>query len=180
MTDAQPPLYVSFYSIVVKREAVTRSFPGGLDEFDRVHQAARANEHLSVLVRMSMLDVDLVFQKLHAAGLIPGEDFGLMEMHQGVLLACRGIRGIGKEREAFIMEWWAQFDPTYVAQPEDGVDQWVPPDEREPDHDEAVPPAPPSVANEPAASPKNKSGPRRVVFRTGPVHYLYDDDDDEE
>jgi len=176
VTDPHAPLLIGFFSVVVKRDAVAHRYLGGLEAFDRVHGAARRNQDLSLLVRMSMMDVDLVFRQLDASGLVAGKDFGLIEMHQGVLIACDGIRGIGREREPFVTEWWAQPDPAYVAEPGDSAYQWAPikpaaepPPEPQPD------PAPPL---EEAA--KSAEAPRRVSFGTGPVHYLYDEDDEED
>ena len=176
MTDPHAPLLIGFFSVVVKRDAVTRRYPGGLEAFDRVHGAARGNQDLSLLVRMSMMDVDLVFRQLDASGLVAGEDFGLIEMHQGVLIACDGIRGISQEREPFVTEWWAHLDPAYVAEPGDSSRQWAAIESAaEPSPVPQPEPAPPLERAAKSAKP-----PRRVSFGTGPVHYLYDEDDDED
>jgi hypothetical protein len=125
---ADEGLRVSHYSIVIKREAVGKRFPGGTEEFDRIHEPARSNGALSILVRMSLLDADLVFQKLHSVGLVPQEDFGLVDMQQGVLVPCHGIRGFGKELAPLVMAWSVQFDDSYRYQSEDVALEWQPPE----------------------------------------------------
>lgn len=112
-------LPTSFFSVVVRRDRVAERFPGGCAAFDAAVQPARSNGDLSVLVAMSMHDADLVFSKLHQAGLTPGEDFGLVDMRQGVLLPCHGVRTIGTERCDFVYEWAVSFDAAHRYQPED-------------------------------------------------------------
>lgn len=172
---ADKPLHVLHYSVVVKREAVARCYPGGLEDFERTLQPVRSNADLYLLARMSLEDADSIFEKLHAAGLVPGEDFGLFGMFNGALLPCNGIRPIGDERAPFVVEWRVQLDPDYVVPPEAGGYDWQPPEAEE--ARAAIEPVEPEVS-EAARAPS--APPRRVVFRTGPVHWVYDDDEEDE
>lgn len=115
---------VAFHSVVVRRDAVAKRFPGGTDQFDRTFKSTRGNADLTLLVSMSMDDADLVFSKLHRAGLVPGDAFGLVGMHQGVMVPCHGVRAIGIERAPLVVEWLVQFDPDYRYQPEDVALEW--------------------------------------------------------
>lgn len=169
---ADNSLPVLHCSAVVKREAVVRCYPGGPEDFERVLQPARSNVDLYVLARMSLEDADGIFVTLHAAGLVPGEDFGLFGMFNGALLPCNGIRPIGDERAPFVVEWRVKLDPDYVVPPEAGGYDWQPPEARV-----AIEPVEAEVS-EAATAPS--APPRRVVFRTGPVHWVYDDDDEDD
>jgi hypothetical protein len=159
------PLYVSFYSIVVKRSAVTLNYPGGLKEFDRVLEPARSSDALSVVVRMSLADANLASVRLYEGGLTPGEDFGLYEMHNGALAPCNGVRVIEQASETGLFQ-----SRTVVADPSYRYEQaaehytWQPPEAK--------------VATEPAKD-TGSSGPRRVVFGSGPVHWFFDDDEED-
>lgn len=159
------PLHISFYSVVVKRKALSTRYPGGAEEFDRV-LAARSNDALSLAVTMSLDDANRLFTRLHKAGLVPGEDFGLVGMYDGVLVPCHGIRIVRDEDElGVVCDRHAVADEGYRYQPEDEAYSWQPPEP------EVVPEAPQDAVS---------SGPRRVVFGSGAVHWLYDDDDDDD
>lgn len=167
-------LPTSFFSVVVRRDRVAERFPGGCHAFDAALQPARSNGDLSVLVTMSMDDADLVFSKLHHAGLRPGEDFGLVEMHQGALLPCHGVRAIGTERCELVYEWAVSFDPAYRYLPEDVRLEWT-----------AGPQAPhPNVAvarvDESAnpGPPRSRSWVRQVRRGAGLIHWAGGDEED--
>lgn len=159
----------------MKREAATHCYLGGLEDLERVLKHARSNADLYVLPRMSLDDADLVSVKLHAAGMVPGEDFGLFGMFNGALLPCNGIRPIGDERAPFVVEWRVQLDRDYVVPPEAEGYDWQPPEAEE---RRAAIERVEAQALEVPRSPT--APPRRVVFRTGPVHWAYDDDDEDE
>jgi hypothetical protein len=184
------PLYISFYSVVVKRSAVARSYPGGVEEFDRTFGAARSSDALSVMVAMSLSDVDWRLDRLFAAGLIPGADIAVAEMHHGPLLTCPGVAFSSNGIE-FTPKWSAVAveGPEGAVGSRDGREaytpgnafeySWSPPGALESQE------APEAEAPEPLATPEapratDSTSPRRVVFGSGPVHWLYDDDDDED
>lgn len=127
------PLPIVFFSVVVKRAAVARSFPGGTDAFDRSFQPANSNDDMSTVTTMSWRDADCILGKLHAAGLTVGEDFGVMERWQGVLIPCHGIRSISRGGPGvFGDELFARLDENYRYQPKDVVFHWQPPEPPKP------------------------------------------------
>jgi len=91
MIDDPLALHASFYSVVVKASAVTRSFPGGIEGFDAQLRITRRTTSLLLLVYMSVGDVEHVLDKLQRAGLEPGEDLAVGDMMLGPLLPCPGI-----------------------------------------------------------------------------------------
>lgn len=161
---------VAFYSVVVRRDAVAKRFPAGTDQFDRTFKSTRGNAHLTLLVSMSMDDASVTFGQLEEAGLVPGEDMGLVDMHQGVLLPCHGIRAIADERSEFVVEWSVQADESYRYGPEDAVLVWGP----------LSPPEPVVVPDAPAAPQVAKGSPwvRHVPRGGGLVHWTGGDDDE--
>lgn len=170
-------LPTSFFSVVVRRDGVAERFPGGCAAFDAAVQPARSNGDLSVLVTMSMDDADLVFSRLHQAGLRPGEDFGLVDMQQGALLPCHGVRTIGTERCELVFEWAVSFDPAYRYLPEDVRLEWS----AAATSPEVVPVTPRSP--HPPSPPHSASGRRwepGVGVRGGGLVHRFGGDDDEE
>lgn len=172
-----PALPTSFFSVVVRRDRVAERFPGGCHAFDAALQPARSNGDLSVLVTMSMDDADRVFSKLHHAGLRPGEDFGLVDMHQGALLPCHGVRTIGTERCEFVYEWAVSFDPAYRYQPEDVRLEW----NAAATSPEVVPVAPRSTRHPPSphGGPGRRWEPGVGLRGGGLVHRRGGDDEDD-
>ena len=185
------PLYISFYTIVVKRSAVVRSYPGGPEDFDRALEPSRRNRELFGFVRMSPADVDWTLDKLFAAGLVPGVDLAIGEMHHGPLLECPGVafRSDGIE---FVPKWTAEA----VEAPEGAVGSWngqeaytpgnalgyswSPPAAR---HSEEAPEGEPpeqQTAPKVTSAAEGSRPPTRAVFGSGPVHWLYHDDEPDE
>lgn len=182
------PFHISFYTIIVKRSAVVRSYPGGPVEFDRALEPSRSNRELFGVVRMSPADVDWTLDKLFAAGLVPGVDLAVGEMHHGPLLTCPGVafRSNGVE---FVPEWTAEA----IEAPEGAVGSW---DGREaytpgnalgyswsspaPRESQEAPEAEVHGSQATLQVTKAAEGsppPTRVVFGSGPVHWLYHDDE---
>ena len=84
-------LPVSFFSIVVLRQAVASRFPGGHQEFERNFQPTRQNRDLALLARMSPHDVEHTLSRLQACGITPGTDAAVVDMERGPVLDCPGI-----------------------------------------------------------------------------------------
>lgn len=174
---ASEPLFVSLFSIIVKRAAVARSFPGDVEEFERVYEPARKNGALFLLVRMSLNDVDHVLDRLFAQGLIPGQDIAVAGMVQGPLLECPGVVFETDDTEDVLFPSWTAnvaSDPEAPEAPEafwNGCTAFSP---NTLDYLWEAPRRPEVELSHEAV----KQTPRRVVFGTGPVHWLYDDDDD--
>ena len=68
MTSDPWALPAHFYSIIIKRQAIIRSFPGGVGEFERVHSPGK-NGALFQIGCMSHQDTDYVLSQLNDAGL---------------------------------------------------------------------------------------------------------------
>lgn len=116
---------------------------------------------------MSLGDVSRILNRLYAEGLIPGDDCAVADMHHGALFPCHGIRVSELRGEDRVFPAWvAEMDPSYRCEPEDMAFSWWPPE----------PPAAPAPPKEPGS----KRPPTHVVFGTGPVHWLYHDDDGDE
>lgn len=155
----------SFFSIVVKRAAVIQSFSGAVGSFERVHQPARKNGALFLLARMSLEDVETALAQLNEEGLVPGVDVAAAELHRGPILPCPGIV-FTSSGDPLFPTWTVNVDPHFVEPPRSA---------------ESARPAPASAPPTPTV-PKDEGRrpPTRVVFGSGPVHWLYHDDDDED
>lgn len=156
-------LPIVFYSIIVKRDAVTRSFPGGVDEFERVHPPYCKNGKLFLLAQMSRQDTEYVLSKLNDAGVTPGQDVAVGGMTEGAILECPGVRFWTDDPDAFPGRWFSNVDGSVLS----GI---------------TAPTFEPQVASAPiapaAASEPRKGSPRRVVGSL--IHYIYDDDCEDE
>lgn len=159
------PVNVVFYSTVVKRAAVDRKFLGGSEQFDRAFQPMRGNADLSLLASMAMDDARTLFGKLEQAGLVSGEDLGLVDMYEGVLIPCHGIRATVDEQALLDIAWAVQADESYRYGPEDVVLVWEP-----------VAPPEPAVPQETKGTPWVRHAPRGG----GLVHWTGGDEEEEE
>jgi hypothetical protein len=97
-------LSAAFYSVIIKRAAVIRSFPGEVEAFERHYQPPQKNGALFLLPMMSLDGVEHVLGRLAEAGVIPGEDVAVADMRHGPLLVCGGI-----EFENVADEWMAKW-----------------------------------------------------------------------
>ena len=156
----------TFYAAIVKWSAVVRSFPGGVEEFTRRFDPARKNGQLFSLPVMSLDDANSIFQQLYAEGIVPGQDVALVNMGTGYLVPCDGIRVTRRQASSGTVGHYVQCDPSYVVQPEDVLLEWNAP-------------AAPTPRKEPLAV-RAEQQPRRVTFRTGAVHWVYDGDEGDE
>ncbi len=91
MTAKLALLPVSFYSIVVLRQAVASRFPGGPEDFERIFEPTRQNRELALLVRMSVDDVEHTLSRLQSFNITPGTDAAVVDMERGPILDCPGI-----------------------------------------------------------------------------------------
>lgn len=158
MTSDPWALQAKFYSIIIKRQAIIRSFPGGVEEFERVHSPGK-NGGLFQIACMSLQDTEYVLARLNDAGVIPGKDIGVIDMLEGPLLECPGIafRCLG---DGFPHAWAVNVE-VGCAQLETLAEP------------EAQPtPSSPLVQAEAAA----RNGPRRVIGTL--IHHIYDEDED--
>jgi len=185
------PLFISFYTIIVKRSAVVRSYPGGPEEFDRVLEPSRSNRDLFGVVRMSPTDADWTLDKLFVADLVPGVDLAVGEMHHGPLLTCPGVafRPNGME---FVPEWTAEavealkgavrsWDGRKAYTPGNALGySWSPPATRETQEAPNAEPPKPQATPQVTRVADGSRSPTRVVFGSGPVHWLYHDDEENE
>ena len=164
------PLLVAFMSVIVKRSAVTRSYPDGVEGFLTRHRPTLQDGQLFSLPCMSLDDVDHILALLNDEGIIPGEDIAVCDMHAGPLLYCDGIRLELDSTDDFLGAWFTYCDPAYVAPraPE------VPCDPTEPLLAVEFP-APPVVIAKGESTPWH-----RVTFGNGPVHWIggYDEEDE--
>lgn len=110
MPDDPWALPAIFYSIIVKREAVVRSYLDGPEEFEQRFQPARKNGALYLLTVMSLMDAEAVLGKLNENGVIPGEDIAVADMVQGPMLECPGLafRRVG---QLLNTRWWVNVAP---------------------------------------------------------------------
>lgn len=83
---------VRFKSVVIKRRSIERRHHGGARAFDAAFPSARNDGGLSILVAMSLNGANHLFARLPEAGLEPGRDFGLVDMHVGVLIPCDDVK----------------------------------------------------------------------------------------
>jgi len=91
MLDYLSALPVSYFSIIVKREAVISRFPGGIEALGVRFGIFRQNSALLMLVSMSGGDATRITDDLERAGLRGGKDFAVGDMFQGPLLSCPGL-----------------------------------------------------------------------------------------
>lgn len=84
-------LLVSFFSVVVKIDAVVRRYPGGVEGLNAMHGIVRRNGTLAVIVSMSADEAGVIVENLRGSGLEPGKDIAVGDMMQGELLRCDGI-----------------------------------------------------------------------------------------
>lgn len=84
-------LPVGCYSIVVRHDAVIRSFPGGVKEFERVHQPVRSDWVLFMLIALSEEALHLVLARLAEADLRPGVDVAVADKLRRPILGCPGV-----------------------------------------------------------------------------------------
>lgn len=169
------PIPVVFKSVVIRREAIARGFYGGTSAFDAAFPTARNEAGLSILVAMSLNDANNLFTQLHAAGLAPERDFGLVDMDVGVVIPCDDVKvtqaasteiGIAPPR-------FVELSQGYRHQPTGLEMAWHPNLPEQPTAPIALPPTQP-IRQVPPRQPV------RVVFRSGPVHWFYPDDGDAE
>lgn len=115
---------ITFYSTLVLREAVARSYPGGLLAFERRFQPAQSTRALAKLVRMSVGDTEHLLGELNAAGLVPGVDVAVADMMQGPLLECPEI--IIEGEDDLLGRWLASACGGPPDQPETPPgDEWI-------------------------------------------------------
>lgn len=161
------PLLVTFKSIIIKRSALARSYPGGVEGFISRYRLPPQVGQLSSLSCMSLYDVEDILAQLNKAGIISGQDIAVCDMHEGPLLHCNSIRFERDNTEDFLSCWFAYYDPAYEAVEASG-EPCAPPEPMV-----AEPPPAPTVT-----SGKEESAPwHRVTFRTGPVHWIGEEDD---
>ncbi|MDD3798295.1 MAG: hypothetical protein PHE36_03845 [Novosphingobium sp.] len=130
-TDTDPwTLHGSFYSIIVKRAAVVRSYPGGVEAFERLEEPARKNGALFLLARMEPDGVDQALERLHRAGVVPGEDVAVLELASGPLLECPGVV-FASDGDFFLPKWSVIADPDYIPS-EAASMHWLPPEAPQP------------------------------------------------
>lgn len=119
-----------FYSVLVKRAAVARSYPGGVEAFERREQPIKKNGALFLLVSMDADGVDRHLLRLWEAGIVPGEDVAVGDMRQGPLLECPGI-AFSSDGELLFPTWAVNVDPAYNP-PGAAADRWQPPEPKAP------------------------------------------------
>lgn len=127
----------AFHSVIVKRDAVTCRYPGGIEAFEQAFRPSRKNGALFLLLFLSKQEVDLALGQLEAAGLGVPEDAIAADANRGPLMDCPGLT-FRSEGEGSETRWWVNVTPR---------------------------------------TPWTK-GPRRVIGSL--VHYVYEDDEDEE
>ncbi|WP_121120058.1 hypothetical protein [Croceibacterium ferulae] len=162
------PLPVHFQSVIVKRSAVARSYPDGVQAFIERYRPNCPEGQLFSLTCMSWEDVEYILAGWNGLGIIAGEDVAVCDMHLGPLLHCNGIRLEFDGAEEFFGTWFTFYDPAYVA-PQVPKKQFGPPE-------------PPVVAEEPTAPfvpPEVPEGTpwRRVTFGSGAIHWIGGDED---
>lgn len=116
----------SFYSVIVKRDAVVRSYPGGTEEFERCEQPAQKNGALFLLVSMDADGIDRHLSRLWEAGIVPGEDAAVGDMRHGPLLECPGI-AFSSDGDLLFPRWTVNADTTYSPSGT-AADRWQPPE----------------------------------------------------
>lgn len=169
------PLRVRATTVIVKRSAVVRSYPGGAERFLAKYRTPYRSEELIALSCTSLGSAGQVMAGLESVGIIPGQDVALCDIHRGPVVPCDGIRLEEAEPGEAPASWFAFFDPAYTA-PAAPAEPAGP----------SEPPATPDRADaqEPTGAekaPKDTSGRPLtfVAFRTGPIHWVYDDDEEE-
>ncbi|MDE2563247.1 MAG: hypothetical protein KGL48_13475 [Sphingomonadales bacterium] len=96
-------LPAAFFSIIVKRAAVVRSYPGGVERFERLY-LPRKNGALFLVTRMSTGDVEFVLEELNEVDVVPGQDLAVADMVHGPLLQCPGLT-FACEEDEFAPRW---------------------------------------------------------------------------
>lgn len=95
------------YSIIVKRDAVIRSFPDGIEGFERAYSPAK-NGALFRVVCMNFQDLDAILQELEDNGLVAGRDVAAVDMMHGPLLESEGVVFTTNE---YGLCWWVNTQP---------------------------------------------------------------------
>lgn len=169
------PIPVVFKSVVIRRDAIARGFSGGTSAFDTAFPTASTEAGLSILVAMSLDDANHLFSQLHAAGLAPEQDFGLVDRDVGVLIPCDDVKvtQAASSEIGFAPPRFVEMSPGHRQEPTGAEMTWHPTLPEPPAAPTALPPTQP-IRQVPPRQPV------RVVFRTGPVHWFYPDDGDAE
>lgn len=97
------------FSIVVKADAVDRSFPGGRDRFIALYRPQFRNGALFGLVAMSVDSVEHALGQLNDNGLLPGQDVAVGDMMHGPILSCPGVVFI-RGGDEFMPRWCVNVD----------------------------------------------------------------------
>lgn len=103
-------LPAAYHSVIVKRDAVTQSYAGGVEAFERSFRPAKKNGALFLLHYLSKAEVDAALAALQSYGLETGVDVGATEAHRGPRIACSGLT-FRSEGEGEDIQWWVNATP---------------------------------------------------------------------
>lgn len=84
-------LPVGCYSVIVKRDAIHRSFPGGVRAFEQTHKPTRKSWLLYLLMAFTREAADRVVARLAEDGLRPGVDVAVADKVRRPVLKCPGV-----------------------------------------------------------------------------------------
>jgi len=169
------PLRVHAITIIVKYSAVVRSYPGGIAQFLARYRTPYRSGELIALSCMSLGSAGQVLAGLESVGIIPGQDVALCDIHRGPVVPCDGIRLEEANPGEVPALWFAYFDASYTA-------PGAPAEPTGPSELPAI--SDRADAQEPTGAekpPQDTSGRPLtfVAFRTGPIHWVYDDDEED-
>lgn len=136
----------SFYSVIVKRSAVTRSYPGGVEAFEQREQPARKNGALFLIASMEAEAIEAVLVRLYDAGVIPGADVAVASLRHGPLVECPEI-AFRSDGDLLFPKWTVNVDPDYAPEGS-AADRWEPPElapQPEPKEQRQTPQPPPGL-----------------------------------
>ena len=84
-------LPVGCYSIIVKQDAIHRSFPGGVRAFEQEYKPIRKSWVLYLLMAFTGEAADRVVARLAEDGLKPGVDVAVADKVRRPILECPGV-----------------------------------------------------------------------------------------
>ena len=97
-------LPVGCYSIIIKHEAIIRSFPGGVRAFETAYKPIRKSWVLYLLMALSSEALDRLLARLGEDGLRCGFDFAVADKVRRPIAECPGVTFTGHGRHQWTVD----------------------------------------------------------------------------
>lgn len=115
----EPEIPIKFFTIAILAVSIASKYRGGNHGFSQAYPSSQQNSFLRAISIMSSGELEETLERLRQNGLIPGQDIAVGEMMHGEWMACSGIR-LERRGEFPFPNWFAIYDPMYVASPNNG------------------------------------------------------------